>query len=251
MRESCTIIGATSGIGSSTALKFAENGYDLILTGRDITELESISKSITDQYSVSVKSVIFELNQSDISIDQLFHQIKFLEQSAIIITIGMLETEYDSKYQSYNSLLDTNFIGPALIIQKFRELLVDNLQSLENNISLIVISSVAGNKGKSSNYLYGATKSALTTYLSGIRQELYHISKKIHVCTVIPGFVNTKMTRGMRLPKYLVSSKSHVANRIFDAFKKKKEIIYIKKTWRLIMLLINLIPEYIFKKLKL
>jgi len=251
MRESCTIIGATSGIGSSTALKFAEKGYDLVITGRDITELEIISKNIKDQYNVSVKSIIFELNQSDESIDKLFHQIKFLEQSAIVITIGLLETEYDSKYQSYNSLLDSNFVGPALIIQKFRELLMDNLKSFNGNISLIVISSVAGDKGKSSNYLYGATKSALTTYLSGIRQEFYHISKNIHICTVIPGFVDTEMTRGMSLPKFLVSSKSHVADRIFDAFEKKREIIYIKKIWRIIMLLINLMPEYIFKKLKL
>ena len=73
MRESCTIIGATSGIGSSTALKFAEKGYDLVITGRDITELEIISKNIKDQYNVSVKSIIFELNQSDESIDKLFH----------------------------------------------------------------------------------------------------------------------------------------------------------------------------------
>ena len=251
MRESCTIIGATSGIGSSTALKFAENGYDLVITGRDIAELERISKSITDQYNVSVESVIFELNQSDESIDQLFRQINFLKQSAIVITIGLLETEYDSKYESYNSLLDSNFIGPALIIQKFRELLINDLKSFDSNISLIVISSVAGDKGKSSNYLYGATKSALTTYLSGIRQELYHISKKIHVCTVIPGFVDTNMTKGMCLPKFLVSSKSHVANRIFYAFEKKTEIIYIKKIWRLIMLFISLMPEYIFKRLKL
>ena len=144
MRESCTIIGATSGIGSSTALKFAEKGYDLVITGRDITELEIISKNIKDQYNVSVKSIIFELNQSDESIDKLFHQIKFLEQSAIVITIGLLETEYDSKYQSYNSLLDSNFVGPALIIHKFRELLMDNLKSFNGSISLIVISSVAG-----------------------------------------------------------------------------------------------------------
>ena len=251
MSKICLVIGATSGIGHSTAMKFAQEGYDLIVTGRNINALKEMSETFQNKYNINIKTILFELNKSDDSIRDLFDEINFLDISVILISIGVLEVNNPARYDSYLKLLDVNFIGPSLIVHKIKNLVLEHREKINRNISIIVISSVAGDKGKSSNYLYGATKSALTTYLSGIRQELYHISKHVHICTVLPGFVDTNMIKGMRLPKYLISSKENIAKSIYHAYKTKKDIIYVKSIWRLIMLVIRLIPEYIFKKLKL
>ena len=112
---------------------------------------------------------------------------------------------------------------------------------------IVGISSVAGDKGKKSNYVYGAAKSSLTVYLSGLRNRLY--SSNVIVMTVIPGFVDTKMTKDMDLPSFLTVSPNKVALSIYNAQLKGKNIIYIKWIWKWIMLIIKLIPESMFKKM--
>src|SRR5690606_2810480 len=111
------------------------------------------------------------------------------------------------------------------------------------------ISSVAGERGRQSNFIYGCAKAGFSAYLSGLRNKLFHSG--VHVMTVKPGFIRTAMTEGMPLPPSLTASPEKIASDIFNAFRKKKNIIYSLWIWRYIMCIIRNIPEFLFKKLKL
>ncbi|MFK7924061.1 MAG: SDR family NAD(P)-dependent oxidoreductase, partial [Bacteroidia bacterium] len=112
---------------------------------------------------------------------------------------------------------------------------------------IIGISSVAGDRGRASNYLYGSAKAGLTAYLSGLRNRL--ASKGVHVMTVKPGFVRTAMTENMDLPPVITGEPSKVAKDIIRSVRRGRNVIYTLWMWRYIMLIIRTIPERIFKKL--
>ena len=114
---------------------------------------------------------------------------------------------------------------------------------------IVGVSSVAGERGRKANYIYGSSKAGFTTYLSGLRNRLY--KSNINVLTVKPGYIYTKMTEKLKLPSLLTAKPDEVAKLIFSSQKKKKNVIYIKSVWRLIMLLIRIIPEWKFKKMDL
>ena len=115
--------------------------------------------------------------------------------------------------------------------------------------TIIGISSVAGDRGRQSNYLYGSAKAALTTYLSGLRNRLAR--SNVHVVTVKPGFVRTKMTSGLALPGPLTAKPERVAADIFDAYQKRGDQLYTLWPWRYLMFIIRNIPEPVFKRLRL
>jgi short-subunit dehydrogenase len=114
---------------------------------------------------------------------------------------------------------------------------------------LAVIGSVAGDRGRYSNYLYGAAKAAVDTFASGLRARLFHAG--VHVLTIKPGFVATAMTAGLELPKKLVVTPETVAKLIERAVAKKKNVAYVPGFWRLIMLIIQHVPESVFKRMKM
>ncbi len=115
--------------------------------------------------------------------------------------------------------------------------------------TIIALSSVAGDRGRQSNFIYGSAKAGLTAYLSGLRNYLF--DKKVHVMTVKPGFMDTKMTEGLPLNPKLTASPVQAAAHIYKAYKNRKNEVYVLPVWWLIMLIIRNIPEFIFKKLKL
>ena len=115
--------------------------------------------------------------------------------------------------------------------------------------TIIALSSVAGDRGRQSNFIYGSTKAGLTAYLSGLRN--YMSGRNVHVMTVKPGFMDTKMTQGMPLNASLTASPLQAANYIYKAYKKKKNVIYILPIWRIIMYIVKKIPERVFKRMKL
>ena len=111
------------------------------------------------------------------------------------------------------------------------------------------MSPVAGDRGRASNYCYGAAKAGFTTYLSGLRNRL--AGKGVHVVAVKPGFVRTRMTQGMKLPPALTAEPDEVAATIVRAEARRSNIVYVRPVWRLIMLVIRHIPETVFKRLSL
>jgi len=127
--------------------------------------------------------------------------------------------------------------------------LVENMLQQTIKGQFIVLSSVAGERGRQSNFIYGSAKAGLTAYLSGLRNYLQ--DKGIHVATVLPGFMNTKMTAGMPLNPKLTLQPKEAGTLLYKVYKNKKNITYIKWMWRYIMCIIRNVPEFIFKKLKL
>ena len=111
------------------------------------------------------------------------------------------------------------------------------------------ISSVAGERGRATNYIYGAAKAGFTAYLSGLRNRLAKTG--VHVVTVLPGFVATKMTEGMDLPLRLTAQPGEVADAIVRAVERKTDVVYVRPIWRLVMFVIRSIPEFIFKRMRI
>ena len=140
--------------------------------------------------------------------------------------------------------INTNFTGLALLLN----IIANDYAKNEDGV-IAGVSSVAGMRGRQSNYIYGSAKAGFTAYLSGLRNKMYH--HKVHVMTVLPGFVYTKMTEHLNLPKLLTANPENVASSVYNGLKKKKNIIFIKWFWRWIMLIITSVPEFIFKKKKL
>jgi short-subunit dehydrogenase len=114
---------------------------------------------------------------------------------------------------------------------------------------IVGISSVAGERGRQSNYIYGSAKAGFTAYLSGLRNRLQ--KENVHVLTVLPGFVYTKMTENLKLPKPLTAAPEEVGVAVYNGVVKRKNVVYVRWMWRWIMLIIKLVPESMFKKLKL
>jgi short-subunit dehydrogenase len=115
--------------------------------------------------------------------------------------------------------------------------------------TIVGISSVAGERGRQSNFMYGSAKAGFTAYLSGLRNRMFR--ENVHVVTVLPGFVYTRMTENLKLPKPLTAEPSEIGEAVYSASINKKDIIYVRWFWRWIMMIIKMVPEFIFKKLKL
>lgn len=138
----------------------------------------------------------------------------------------------------------SNCEGPASILA-----VLANGFEARGGGTLVGISSVAGDRGRATNYIYGSAKAGFTAFLSGLRNRL--AKRGVHVVTVLPGFVATQMTEGMDLPAKLTAEPSEVAEAIASAVESKKDVIYVRPIWRLIMMIIRTIPERVFKRMKI
>lgn len=195
--------------------------------------------------------------------------VKFLQHAEIVELDLMKEIDY-LKLEGINSSLlfcATGYLGEGteegLYDNKNTERIIDInysklvpvmnffAQKFESRRSgtIIGLSSVAGDRGRQSNFIYGSAKAAFTAYLSGLRNYLF--DKKVHVMTVKPGFMATKMTEGLPLNPKLTATPIQAADAIFKAYKSRKNVAYVLPVWGVIMLIIRNIPEFIFKKLKL
>ena len=138
--------------------------------------------------------------------------------------------------------LNTNLTGAIAILERFAVLFEERKAGF-----IAALSSVAGDRGRKMNYIYGASKAGLSAYLQGLRNRLH--GSNIQVTTIKPGFMDTPMTYGMDLPQLLVASPETAGNAIVRAILKKKDIAYIPFFWKYIMWIIRSIPEWQFKKM--
>ncbi len=237
------ILGATSDVGKALAQVYAEMKYPLILAARNIEDLEPIKSDLEIRKDAKVEIASFEA--TDYSSHAGFIS-KVGTPDICICVFGFLgdQTEAENDWSQANSIMSINYIGGASILEEVAKKMIDKKSG-----TIVGISSVAGERGRQSNYFYGSSKAGFTAYLSGLRNRLFH--KGIHVLTVKPGFIDTKMTAGMDLPKPLTASPLQVAKAIAKGVSKKRNTIYVLGMWRLIMYIIKTIPEVIFKKLKL
>lgn len=242
-QKTALIIGAYSDMGRALALQLAEDGYSLQLAARQAEQ--RLARSITDiKLRHGMTATPLELDVTDTGSHADFVAALSPAPDLVVCVAGLMtdQVEAQGDYSLAKAMIDTNF---SSLVSLF-ELLAAQMEQRGSG-SLVGVSSVAGDRGRQKNYLYGAAKAGFSTYLSGLRNRL--ASKNIQVLTVKPGFVNTRMTADMDLPEKLTAEPEEVALAISNGIKKNRNILYSKPIWLLIMLIIKHIPEFIFKKL--
>jgi decaprenylphospho-beta-D-erythro-pentofuranosid-2-ulose 2-reductase len=241
---SVLILGATSDIGVAVAKKFAQENFTIHLAARDVQQLKPIQSDLQIRYSVQCSVSTFDAEK--FSDHTSFYQSLSPSPDIAICVFGYMN-ENENVIGDWNETLRTinvNYTGAVSILNIISQ---DYMQKKQGTI--IGFGSVAGERGRQSNYIYGSAKAGFKAYLSGLRNRMFH--HNVHVMTVLPGFVYTKMTSHLNLPKPLTAHPSEVATAVFEGFKRKRNIIYVKWFWKWIMMIIKIIPESIFKKKKL
>ena len=238
------IIGAKSDIAKATAREYAKNGYDLYLAARNSSELESFANDITVRIQRTVK--LLELDILDYKSHQTLYDNLEEKPLGVISAIGYLgeQEKAQSDFTEAQQIMATNYTG---VVSLFN-IIANDFEDRRSGF-MVGISSVAGDRGRKNNYIYGSAKAALTAYLSGLRNRLY--DAQVHVMTVKPGFVATKMTEGMDVPEKLTAQPEEVAEDIYKAQQKNKNVLYTKWMWRWVMMMIKMIPEWKFKGMSL
>lgn len=238
------IIGAKSDMAKATASLYAQKGYELLLAARNVNELQPFASDL--KIKEEKEATLIELDLLDYKSHKPFYTSLEQQPDLVICFVGYLgEQEVAEKnFDQAKLITDTNYTGVMSILN-----IIANDFEVKKKGTIVCVSSVAGERGRKSNYLYGAAKAALSTYLSGLRNRLF--SAGVHVLTVKPGFVDTEMTKDLELPGLLTAKPEEVANDIYKAEQKKKNTLYTKWMWKWIMLIIRNIPEGIFKKMNL
>ena len=245
MSETVLILGATSAIARATAVAFAARGAALYLASRDLDELERIAADLRLRHDVEVCYGVFDAEAVEThevffrSVIETMHGI-----SGVVLAFGYLGDRQAARdFKVAEKIIASNFTGAASILSHCAEY----FEPLQRGF-IIGISSVAGDRGRQSNYVYGAAKGALSLYLQGLRNRLY--ASGVRVVTIKPGFVDTAMTYG--LPGlFLVASPQDIGKRIVATLEKSADVVYLPWFWRYIMLIIKHIPEPLFKRMKL
>lgn len=241
---SLLLLGATSDMAAALARKFASTGHDVQLAARNAHRLEPLRSDLSIRYGIT--PTLLEFDARSFGSHAAFWEALPVKPDITICIFGYLgeETRGESDWTECRNILEVNYVGAISILN----IIADDYIALGKG-TIVGISSVAGERGRQSNYLYGSAKAGFTAYLSGLRNRLFH--KGIHVLTVKPGFVYTRMTEDLTLPPLLTATPEGVAAAIHKAVEKKKNVIYVKWFWRWIMLIIKCIPESVFKKLKM
>jgi len=245
MSESVLILGATSAIARATAASFAVRGAALYLASRDLDELKRIAADLRLRHGIAVSYGLFDAEATETHEAFLRSVIETMpDVSGVVLAFGYLgDSQAARDFNVGAKIIASNFTGAASILGHC----ANYFEPLKRGF-IIGISSVAGERGRQSNYVYGAAKGALSLYLQGLRNRLF--ASGVRVITIKPGFVDTAMTFG--LPGlFLVASPQAIGERIVGALGKSADVVYLPWFWRYIMLIIQHIPEPIFKRLKL
>ncbi len=242
--KSLLVLGASSDIAKAVAREYAKAGCDLILAGRNVDELQRDGEDYRIRYGIGATVVRFDA--LDVQSHDRFYKSLSPRPDGVVCAIGYLGDQMHGQrdFLEARTILDTNYLGCVSILG----VIADDFEQRRSGF-IIGISSVAGDRGRKSNYLYGSAKAGFTAYLSGIRNRLS--AANVQVLTVKPGFVATRMTEGKDLPKLLTSTPGKVARDIVRAQRKGRDSIYTPWYWRWIMFLIRFIPERFFKTLSL
>ncbi len=238
------IIGANSAIATEAARLFALKNKELFLIARNKDKLITLKDDLLVRGASKVDYEVADLNNIEKHND-LIEKANMSDIDVVLIAHGTLGDQKvcEQDFNLAEQEIKTNFLS----ILSLLTIIANELEKKKRGC-IAVISSVAGDRGRQSNYIYGTAKSATTTLLQGLRNRLYPFG--INVITVKPGFVDTPMTAKMK-KGFLFASPEAVAKGIHRAIDKNKSVVYLPFFWRWIMLIIIHIPEFIFKRLKL
>lgn len=247
MSGTILILGATSSIARAIAGRFAAAKQRLILAGRNLEELQKTATDLRIRYQVEAWPAHFD------ALDFAAHPAFFQQcltraggdLAGVVLCHGYMADQQlaQKDFAETQRMIDTNYTSAASILN-----LCANYFEQERKGFVCALSSVAGDRGRQSNYLYGSTKAALDAYLEGMRIRLAKAG--VPVLTVKPGFVDTRMTWGLK-GMFLVASPDQVARDVYRAVTRKKDVLYTPWFWAHIMRIIRNIPRFIFKKMKM
>lgn len=238
------ILGATSDIGTAIARFFAEKKFDVQLASRDTAKLSTLQTDLIIRQNI--QCTVHQFDAIDFNTHADFYDSLSPKPDITVCVFGYMNDNEKTTDDLHETLrtINTNYTGAVSILN-----IIAKDYTFNERGCIVGISSVAGERGRQSNYIYGSAKAGFTTYLSGLRNKLY--KRGVHVVTVLPGFVNTKMTENLQLPELLTAQPAEVAKSIYNAIQRKKNTIYVKWFWKWIMCMIKMIPEPVFKKMKL
>jgi short-subunit dehydrogenase len=246
MPQNILIIGATSAIAQATIRLYAAQNANLYLLGRNLEQLETIAADAKIRGANQVDYAALDVNQFDSHeavLNQVFEKLETLD--TVLIAHGTLpnQTACEQSVAVTMQELNTNALSTVSLLT----LLANRLQDQKSGC-IAVISSVAGDRGRQSNYVYGAAKGMVSIFLQGLRNRL--MPHNVHVLDIKPGFVDTPMTADFKKGA-LWAQPEQIAKSIIKAIAKRKNTLYTPAFWAGIMLIIRNVPEAIFKRLKL
>jgi len=242
--EPVLILGGRSDIGLALARAYAAEGHPVQLAARDAARLAPEQSDIALRQGVEVSLHEFDALAPE-GFAALLDRLPDLPGIAISV-VGLMgdQAESERDMAAARRVLRSNFEGPAEILA----LLANRFEARGHGL-VIGISSVAGARGRARNYVYGAAKAGFTAFLSGLRNRL--AGTGVHVMTVLPGFVATRMTEAMDLPEKLTTDPERLARRVLRAGRARRNVIYVSRIWWVVMAIIRAIPEPVFKRLRL
>jgi len=238
------IIGATSAIAEATARIWAQRGEELFLVARNQERLNLVTKDLKVRGASKVHGYFMDANNFDqhsLMLDEAFGTLGAID--VVLIAHGTLSNQKECEQSVELTIqeINTNALSAIALLTH----LANRFES-QGNGTIAVIGSVAGDRGRASNYVYGSAKAMVTTFTSGLRQRLY--KSGISVVTIKPGFVDTPMTAELK-KSLLWSSPAKVGSKIVASCERKNGEIYAPTFWWSVMIIIKLIPQIIFRKL--
>lgn len=241
---SILILGGRSDIARPLARIYAQDGYDVILATRNAEKLAGDASDVVIRCGHNVQ--VREFDVLDTAAHR--HFVSSIEElpDTVVSLIGLMtsQTTAQTDFAAADLMICSNYLG---LVSIFGE--IANRMEQRGSGTIIGVSSVAGDRGRASNYIYGSAKAGFSTFLSGLRNRLF--SKGVMVITVKPGFIRTRMTEGLHLPAILTAEPQEIARAIRRAQKHNRLVVYHRPIWGLIMLIICALPERIFARTKI
>jgi decaprenylphospho-beta-D-erythro-pentofuranosid-2-ulose 2-reductase len=240
------VLGATSGIAEACCRIWAARGDSLFLVGRNADKVAAVAADMRTRGASYVDSAIVDLDDTAEHPELLAHAINSLAGLDIaFLPLGILgdQAQAERSFKDADEILQTNFVSPVSLLTWLA-----NYCAQRHSGTLAVVSSVAGDRGRKSNYIYGSSKAGLSAFLAGLRNRIDR--EGVRVMTIKPGPVKTSMTEGMKGSEKFADVEK-VAATIVKAIDAGQDVVYVPGVWRVIMAVIRAIPERVFKKLNL
>lgn len=244
------ILGATSGLARALAKEWAARRYALVLAARDEEELELIAADLRVRYGAKVQTLVFDATNYRSHAAFWKRAVAAgegrLDGTCLCFGTMFSQEETTSEWTKSKATIDGNYTAAVSILN----IAADYYEARKDPRRgwICIVSSVAGDRGRASNYIYGSAKSAVSTYAQGLRQRL--AAQGTTVTTVKPGPLDTGMTWGLdKLP--LLASPEAAAREIVLGVRRRKDIVYVPAPWRILMGILCLVPEKIWKKVNL
>lgn len=241
------IIGATSAVATAYARMQAEKKATLYLVGRSENKLTTIQNDLVARGAESVDIAIADLTKNDQHAELIKDAfIKLNRVDIVLLAHGTLPDQEQCQSDADIALTEfhTNATSTISLLTH-----ISNEMEASKTGTLAVITSVAADRGRASNYLYGSAKAAVSTFIEGLRGRLH--KSNVHTLEIKPGFIDTPMTQHLKLPALLLSTPEKIATIIDSSITRKKNCVYAPFYWQFILLIIKLIPRNIFKKLSI